>query len=798
LEQLRKEDREAVLLRFYEQRNHQEVGMALGISEEAARKRVNRAIERLRKVFASRGFTLTAASLTALMTAGATTAVPAGLILSVVASTAHSGATGATPALANETIAAWRWFKLKMAGTLVVTTAIVAFLVTTSLPVTSTHDESKANHDVALESPTTAMAGAGTTPERVRFAGSRDNMPGGSNLRLHVFARSSGEPVTNAMLAINTVTGEEWQQRFDLRTDALGYCAIPLPSGVSRLDVGAVASGWEPRFVRWMPGSDDAIPAEYILMLDPVTNSAGGWLRDDAGTPVWNAQIWMQCAGGDVSSRETPRESFRFVTEIPVGRSDSAGYWSCSVIPWPHNGFALRATHEDFAPTEIEASNSPEPNKDFERATFRQLLAGTLITTLKPGELLLGRVVDETGRPVSGAEIVHNPYGVKSRMVHSDDEGRFQFSGLPVGGFGITVTAPLFSPEYRRVEVQRGSIPVEIVLKRGAILRLHAVDEHGMDVPAVTVGLEQWGEHRHVLKWTAETGPDGCIEWSSAPSNASLQVYAKAAGWCYTRDQWVIANGKEHLIRMRRSLTVTGVAVDAETGEPIRELKAFPGYGNEEHAWERLETRHGRDGAFRVEFQENRLPWRVRVEAPGYLPATSPDLPAGFDEVLDLSLQPIRTTKQIAGTVLLPDGRAAAGAEVALCTFEQTIGATLMKGRFEQRGFNNIRRTDHSGRFAFLPDPQAHTLVAVHPAGFARVDVGDANEIRLLPWGNVEGTVFNLPPGGESFVGLADWADSQVRGGLHLDNESFQVLTDSDGAFTLMTSDPANIVSSFK
>ena len=41
-------EREAVLLRFFEERSFQEVGEALGISEDAAQKRVSRAIDRMR------------------------------------------------------------------------------------------------------------------------------------------------------------------------------------------------------------------------------------------------------------------------------------------------------------------------------------------------------------------------------------------------------------------------------------------------------------------------------------------------------------------------------------------------------------------------------------------------------------------------------------------------------------------------------------------------------------------------------------------------------------------------------
>ena len=54
-------DRDALVLRFFEGRSLNEVGSALGASEEAAKKRVNRALEKLRNFFAKRGVSSTTA-----------------------------------------------------------------------------------------------------------------------------------------------------------------------------------------------------------------------------------------------------------------------------------------------------------------------------------------------------------------------------------------------------------------------------------------------------------------------------------------------------------------------------------------------------------------------------------------------------------------------------------------------------------------------------------------------------------------------------------------------------------------
>ena len=90
---LREKDRQAIVLRFYEGRNLREIGMALGASEEAAEKRVSRALEKLRKFFARRGVTSPAVVLAAAMAANSVHAAPAGLANTVTALALAKGAT---------------------------------------------------------------------------------------------------------------------------------------------------------------------------------------------------------------------------------------------------------------------------------------------------------------------------------------------------------------------------------------------------------------------------------------------------------------------------------------------------------------------------------------------------------------------------------------------------------------------------------------------------------------------------------------------------------------------------------
>lgn len=98
-------DRTAVLLRYFENQSLREVGSNLGISDDAAQKRVSRAVERLREFFSKRKLTVGAAGLAALISANSVQSAPIGLA-AIISSTVLAG-TAQTSALiaATKTIA---------------------------------------------------------------------------------------------------------------------------------------------------------------------------------------------------------------------------------------------------------------------------------------------------------------------------------------------------------------------------------------------------------------------------------------------------------------------------------------------------------------------------------------------------------------------------------------------------------------------------------------------------------------------------------------------------------------------
>src|SRR5687768_4903840 len=98
LDSLEEPDRQAVLTRFFEEASFREVGARFGISEDAAQKRVSRALDRMREILLRKGVTTSVASLAAGLTSAAIEPLPADLVSSITLAAFHSAVKPPQPA----------------------------------------------------------------------------------------------------------------------------------------------------------------------------------------------------------------------------------------------------------------------------------------------------------------------------------------------------------------------------------------------------------------------------------------------------------------------------------------------------------------------------------------------------------------------------------------------------------------------------------------------------------------------------------------------------------------------------
>jgi RNA polymerase sigma factor (sigma-70 family) len=152
-------DRNAIALRFFENKTAVEIAHTLAMSEDAVHKRVARAIEKLRKIFAKRGVVLSGAAIAGAVSANSVQAAPAGLAGTVSASVV-SGTTTAALVAATKAIVMTTFQK---------TIITAAFVVTVGAGIFEAHQNSESQKQIqSLQQQQNALNGQIADMQRQR------------------------------------------------------------------------------------------------------------------------------------------------------------------------------------------------------------------------------------------------------------------------------------------------------------------------------------------------------------------------------------------------------------------------------------------------------------------------------------------------------------------------------------------------------------------------------------------------------------------------------------------------------
>jgi RNA polymerase sigma factor (sigma-70 family) len=370
---------------------------------------------------------------------------------------------------------------------------------------------------------------------------------------------------------------------------------------------------------------------------------------------------------------------------------------------------------------------------------------------------LTGWVVDDRGRPVSGAVVWGGFCGQAAYAQDTTDQsGQFALNKIAAPPY-VTVTADGFAADQQGFDLTNVPGPLAFRLNPVPPLKVRLVDEAGQGVAGAGLFLYQWwGQAGTLAQHLAQrTDAEGRLQWLSPPKG-ELELHFTKAGYRYSRTNKLTADGIVHTIVLHPTATVTGSVTDAETGSPVPSFKFTLGRSqpwnpsDQTPMWD-LGSKIATNGFYKVLIEEEHAPY-LRIEADGYETVEAPILLTNaLESVRDFPLKRLNEAHSIRGTVLLPDGKPAAGVEVALCT--ANVGVMLKGTAFEPGAFGNLgrgerddyrRKTDEQGFFSFPPKPGAHTLAAVGPAGLGQIRCFDFSQpfvIKLQAWGRIEGNV---------------------------------------------------------
>jgi protocatechuate 3,4-dioxygenase beta subunit len=361
-------------------------------------------------------------------------------------------------------------------------------------------------------------------------------------------------------------------------SDGAGGFVLRGPRG-TRLEVMGGAAG----YLRSSPTSlqlEDDGRAGPTLALEPAA-AIEGQVVDAAGEAIAGAELTVsvkQPPGGIRIEIGAPRAQIRNL-------SDQSGRFRLGPLD-PAGRYAVAAAAGGFAPAELPIAGL-EPHRT---KTGVQVV-------LTPGQAVLGRVIDEAGKPLREASIVLKPArdaGGRGMMrlmqpepglsfeVVTDDGGGFRITGVPKGRFDLTVRRRGFAPtRVAAIEIAGVGEPTdagEITLVPGERVSGVVADPAGRPIEGVEVRVQESGPGMVMMmghepgpqeEADAVTDPGGWFLVEDLSRGEKLELGFERTGYVSTRSKGIELPRSEPVeVVLEPASTVSGIVL-SEEGDPI-------------------------------------------------------------------------------------------------------------------------------------------------------------------------------------------------------------------------------------
>jgi len=601
-------------------------------------------------------------------------------------------------------------------------------------------------------------------PPMAQVAPKAENRPAAGKLSLRAVTAATNEPIEGVSISYRADIDDKFQQA-NVTTGEDGTATIEWAPGatVHLLWFTASKPNLESIHIRW----DDErhpvkLPTEKELRFEPGV-TIGGIVQDKAGQPIEGATV-------AVRAPPTEYEGSNYAFALGKLTTDAQGRWRLDGAPRELAHVWAIVTHPRYRRGGAAISRNLDS-----------------VTVLTKGLTVTGRVVDQDGRPIKGARAIigHDTWGSPGPAKGTTNEqGQFTLENCDTGPTIVTVQAEGFAPQFRDVRVEERTAPVVITLAEpGSLLRLKVVDVQGKPVAGAFFRADTWRTHRSI-HFQAKTGPDGRVEWRSAPKDAVLYDIRKSE-YMSSRRGALTASEHEQTVILYPKLVISGRVTDAETGRPLPAFRVVQGQRFEKQdriVWSENAGVDVAGGRYTSQFDEPVAGLFFRVEAPGYKPAQSRAfLPTEGSQILDFALN---RGVAISGVVLLPDGEPAAGAEVAVVKEKGNV--ILQSGRFDRNANFPRVTTGTDGRFTFPPADATFLLVATGDGGYVDAlsdEFAKSGKLVLQPWGRIEGGVRIGPRSGSDQEVAFRPMRPEGKGGFHISDFGHMTRTDERGRF---------------
>lgn len=391
-----------------------------------------------------------------------------------------------------------------------------------------------------------------------------------------------------------------------------------------------------------------------------------GYVKDTGGNMVPGAKCVLDTMFAGLDTQPSP--------DAMVTETNSSGFYEFKNIPRGHRTLTVSADgYGNVIVTGLSFSGTEEVTRD---------------VTLEVAEMICGRVVDDAGNPVAGANVIALSYASGTRQCRStavsDQDGRFCVENLNAGQYTVACNAEGYQPA-RALRVSTGDSSVLLQVHQRATVSGQVLDAASGDpVRRFTCRL------RVAYEGTEVTQPTNTLQSFESENGeftlgnvapGSYVIEASAPGYAPTfSERFRITQGQSIagiVIRISKGGSIEGVVLGS-AGEPIsgaivsthdntwtddlftRALGAeFP-----TNATSR-ETRTVGDGTFRL---ENLRPetYQIRVRDGAHVELVVQDVLVRDGDVTDLGELRLSEGGTLVGTVLDQAGQPVAGAPIRL------------------------------------------------------------------------------------------------------------------------------------
>jgi len=370
--------------------------------------------------------------------------------------------------------------------------------------------------------------------------------------------------------------------------------------------------------------------------------------------------------------------------------------------------------------------------------------AGDLV--IGPAHRLAGRVVLADGQPVPPKTrlLISREGAWDSMQVTLDKDGNFDETGVPSETISLSVRTKGYHVSGQNLSVDQLN-PFQLI---GRVDR---------DITNLVFMLEK--------------GPDPVPDYRHIDPE-------------YNQSRQRSLRGAEGVPDHSREWIVSGRVLDSETTQLIQNFRVTPGQTENfnQTAWSILRAVDGTNGVYLTYVSKRVAQPLLKVEAEGYLPESATLLPGdrtNVDFVLKRGSGP-------AGTVVMPDGKPAAGATIVLLGDEYNQAGFNSAGELTAYGNRSAAHVaDTNGIFSCKPVYGMKSLAVASPNGFAVVSLESLatnSTITLAPFGKITGTLTRTSGPGTNEILDVRFDDSSIPG-LNRINLQTSATTDSQGRF---------------